>query len=170
MIESDAWLTVLGGFIAGIVGLSLFFVQHAVERRDSRRASVVGALREFREALMPLLIELDRWRYDPDPNAVWVGASRRLPRLRTWIFDPEENARKPPDWDAIGEHAQRVERIWRDRLSAGVPDQAIDARWNQVSELLFHLTRRDGADPRSAAERAEDELIGLLEMIDEAVG
>lgn len=170
MSASEVWLTILGGFIAGVVGLVLFFIQRGVDRRDWRRSREHEALREFREALVPLLIELDRWRYNPDPTAVWVGASRRLPRLGTWIFDPDENARRPPDWDAIGEHAQRVERLWRDRLSARASSASIDALWTEVSEVLFHLTRKDGADPRTAAERAEDRMIDLLAAIADVVG
>lgn len=165
MSGSQIWLTILGGLVAGGAGLTLFFVQHRVERRDAKRAAELVALQEFREALMPLLIELDRWRHNPDQTAVWVGASRQLPKLGTWIFDAEENARKAPDWDAIGRHAQVVERLWRDRLSAKARDPAIDTKWNEASELLFHITRRDGADPRSAAQHAEDEILNLLEAI-----
>lgn len=165
MSASQAWLTTLGGLIAGVVGLLLFFVQHGVERKDRGRASRHEALREFGEALMPLLIELDRWRYNPDQTAVWVWGSRQLPRLKTWIFDPEENARRPPDWDAIGKHAQAVERLWRDRLSARASAPEVDARWREVSGLLFHITRKDGADPRSAAEQAEEKILDLLDVI-----
>ncbi len=167
MSTSQVWLTILGGGIAGLVGLLLFFIQHRVERADAVAASKADALREFREALMPLLIELDRWRYNPDPNVLWVGSSRQLPALRTWIFDPEENARKAPDWEAIGERSQEVERLWRDRLSSRVPDRDIGARWTEISGQLFHITLRSGADPRAAAERAEEELLALLEMIGE---
>lgn len=165
MTDSQIWLTVLGGVIAGAVGLLLFFVQHRVERKDAKQAERLEALREFREALMPLLIELDRWRYNSDPTAIWVGASRSLPRLGTWIFDPEENAGKAPDWDSIGRHAQVVERLWRDRLSARASDPAVDSHWSDASKLLFHITRKDGADPRSSAERAEERIIDLLDAI-----
>jgi hypothetical protein len=148
-----------------MVGLALFFVQHLVERRDSKRAEESEALREFAEALMPLLIELDRWRYNPDQSVVWVGSSRQLPALRTWIIDPEENARKAPDWLAIGRHAQEVERLWRDRLSQRASAPAIDAEWSEVSKLLFHIAS-GGAGPRTAAEQAETEIIGMLEAIE----
>lgn len=79
MSASQVWLTTLGGLIAGVVGLLLFFVQHGVERKDRGRASRHEALREFGEALMPLLIELDRWRYNPDQTAVWVGGEQAAP-------------------------------------------------------------------------------------------
>jgi hypothetical protein len=165
MTGNQVWLTILGGFIAGAVGVVAYLIQHAIERRDTRREDESEALREFSESLFPLLIELDRWRYNPDQNVVWVGASRQLPALRTWIFDPEENAQKPPDWDAIGQHGQDVERLWRDRLSAHVYDAVIDARWTDISGLLFHITLRSGADPRTAAERAEGQILELLELI-----
>lgn len=165
MSGAQIWLTILGGLIAGLVGLGLYFVQHRINARDAKKAAESEALREFAEALMPLLIELDRWRYNPDQTAVWVGASRQLPNLGTWIFDPEENARKPPDWDAIGKHSQAVERLWRDRLSARVADPEINEKWAQTSQLLFHLTRPDGANVRSAAEQAEESLLDLLDSI-----
>lgn len=169
MTAAEVWLTILGGFIAGVVGVVAFFIQHAIERRDTRRADESDALREFSESLVPLLIELDRWRYNPDPNVVWVGASRQLPALRTWIFDPEENAQKPPDWDTIGKHGQAVERLWRDRLSAHVSDSVMDAKWTDISALLFHITLKSGADPRTAAERAEALVLDLLGTIRDRV-
>ncbi|MEX1264469.1 MAG: hypothetical protein WEE66_11170 [Actinomycetota bacterium] len=165
MSSSQVGLTILGGLIAGAVGLLLFFVQHWVERKNAKRAATSEALRQLADALMPLLIELDRWRYNPDQSVAWVGSSRQLPSLRTWIFDPEENARKPPDWDSIGRHAQFVERLWRDRLSARAADPVVDAQWSEASKLLFHISLRGGADPRSAAERAEERIIELLETI-----
>lgn len=94
-----------------------------------------------------------------------MGASRQLPKLGTWIIDPEENARKAPDWEAIGQHAQVVERLWRDRLSMRVRDPAFDAKWSETSSLLFHIARPNGADPRTAAERAESLVQDLLEAI-----
>lgn len=169
MNASQVWLTILGGVVAGAVGAGLFLLQHRVERQDAKKVARLEALDEFRETLMPLLVELDRWRYNPDQSAVWVGASRQLPKLRTWIFDSEENARKAPDWDAIGRHAQAVERAWRDRLSAKASDPAIDLQWTEASKLLFHITRKDGADPRSAAEQAEEQILTLLEAIDRNV-
>lgn len=156
-------LTLLGGLIAGFVGFALFTYQRKTEIRDAKNAYKRECFVEFREALMPLLIELDRWRYQPDQ--VWVGSSRWLSDLNTWIFDSEENATKAPDWDSIGRHGQEVERLWRDRLAARASASDIDALWMEVSKLLFHLTRKDGADPRATAERAESRIIDLLAAI-----
>jgi hypothetical protein len=161
----QVWLTVLGGLIAGVIGLILFFVQRRFEHRDARAREEAAALQEFAEALMPLLIELDRWRYDPSQSTVWVGGSRQLPKLETWIFDQEENARKAPDWAEIGRLSQAVERLWRDRLSRQVSGGNVDRRWSEVSNLLFHLTRADGANARAAAEEAEGQVLDLLEEI-----
>ncbi|MEO7804379.1 MAG: hypothetical protein ABIS18_08515 [Actinomycetota bacterium] len=164
-MTAQIWLTILGGFIAGVVGLSLFFVQRVFQRKDAKESAKREALREFREALMPLLIELDRWRYQPNQETVWVGSSHQLSRLNTWIFDPEEHASNPPNWDSIGRHAQVVERLWRDRLSARASDSQIDTLWKDASSLLFHVTRKDGADPRSAAEQAQNQISDLLVAI-----
>jgi hypothetical protein len=165
---SQVWLTILGGAIAGAVGLLLFFVQRSFDRRDAQ----ADALRQFADALMPLLIEFDRWRYDPDPDRTtfWVGASRQLPKLGTWIVDPEENARKPPDWERIGELAQAVERLWVDQLSVRVSDSSFDAKWRGASGHLFHLTLKSGANPRAAAEEAEEDIIELLDAIKKRTG
>lgn len=156
-------VTLLGGLVAGLVGLILFLYQRKREITDARTIYKRENLVEFREALMPLLIELDRWRYQPD--RVWVGSSRWLPDLNTWIFDPQENATKAPDWESIGRHAQRVERLWRDRLASRINDSEIDALWIKATELLFHLTRPDGADPRSSAEQAQNQIQDLLAAI-----
>lgn len=156
-------LAVLGGLIAGLVGLALFTYQRKIEIKDARIAYQKECLVQFREALIPLLIELDRWRSQPDQ--VWVGSSRWLPSLNTWILDSEENATKAPDWESIGRHAQQVERLWRDGLAARADDREIDAIWVQATKLLFHLTRPDGADPRSAAEQAQNQIQDLLAAI-----
>lgn len=155
--------TLLGGLVAGLVGVFLFLYQRNKQIADAKEAYKREYLVEFREALMPLLIELDRWRYQPDQ--VWVGSSRWLPDLNTWIYDPQENATKAPDWESIGRHAQKVERLWRDRLADRINDRETDALWNKATELLFHLTRPDGADPRSSAEQAQNQIQDLLAAI-----
>jgi hypothetical protein len=115
----DVWLTILGGVIAGLVGLGLWWVQHRVERADARRDLERGALVELAGLLLPLLIEIER---PLESRGYWVDNLREMRRLGTWIRDPAENAQKGPDWERIADAAQQVERQWWGDLQLRITD------------------------------------------------
>jgi hypothetical protein len=106
----DAWLTILGGLLAGLVGLGLFLVQHRRERLDAEADREREALVELAELLLPLLIEVER---PLEARGYWVGRVREMRRLGTWIRDSAENAQKGPDWERDGSFNRWPQRALR---------------------------------------------------------
>jgi len=39
-VPEDFWITLLGGFLAGVVGLSLFFIQRCKEKKDKEQSLI----------------------------------------------------------------------------------------------------------------------------------
>ena len=39
-MPEDFWITLLGGFLAGVVGLSLFFIQRCKEKKDKEQSLI----------------------------------------------------------------------------------------------------------------------------------
>jgi hypothetical protein len=143
-------LTVLGGFLATVGGIVIAGRQHRYERRMTERREKRDALLELADALHPLLLEIDRWA---GPKAGdWVGASRSLPELGTWVLDDETNAQKVLDWPAIAESAHVVERLWWGRLQTRIHDQTLRNAYGKMSKAAFQLSRRDVADKRATAQ------------------
>lgn len=160
-------LTVFGGFLATVGGIVIAWRQHAFERHMTERREKRDALLELVDALHPLLLEIDRWAGPRGGD--WVGASRSLPELGTWVLDDESNAQKPLDWPAIAESAHVLERLWWGRLQTRIRDQQVRTAYQEMSETAFHLSRNDTADKRVAAQHLLACATGLRDSIEEAL-
>jgi len=157
-------LTVLGGVLATVGGLIVVWRQHKHERRMERDRERQNALLELADALRPLLLELDRWVGPRSGD--WVGSSRSLPELRTWVYDDESNASKALDWQAIAECAHGVERLWWGRLQTRIREASIREAYDKVSQAAYSLSRKDTADKRANAQHLLQCVRELLEAIE----
>jgi hypothetical protein len=162
----DAWLAVLGGLIAGLVGLALFVVQHRAERLDAKADRERAALIELAGLLMPLLVEIER---PLEARGYWVDNVREMRRLGTWVHDPAENAQKGPDWERIADLTQEIERRWWGELQIQISDL-------QMRELREEFYERSigvavtHAQPRVALTRLSECVEAALARIGELVG
>jgi len=154
-------LSILGGFIAAAAGLFVWWVQHRSERADEAAKRQAAALRKLVQALVPALLELERFL---STDGKWVGRGRELPSLGTWILDEPSDPNAPPDWDSFAELTQRVERLWWDELQLEVYDPRIREAYGEVSRTALHLARRD-AGPREGAVLLRDSIIRLNMLV-----
>jgi hypothetical protein len=160
-------LTVLGGAIAGAVGLVVARYQHTVERRHAKDDAEHAAMVELVNTLLPLLAELERVL---ESHGYWVGRIHEMRRLGTWVFDPEENAHQAPDWDRIAEVAQQIERRWWGELQLRIADPEIRRLREEFYEWGIHVAMKDTANPRVAATRLSMCIEAVLMRVGHVVG
>lgn len=162
----DVWRTILGGFIAGLVGLGVWAVQHAWDRKDRRDDEERVALRTLASMLMPLLVEIER---PLESRGYWVDNVREMRRLGTWVRDPAENAQAGPDWERIADLAQEVERRWWGDLQILISD----SRMRELREEFYERSigvAVPHAQPRVAATRLSECVESALARIGEILG
>jgi hypothetical protein len=157
-------LIILGGAMAGGGGLAVSLLEHRHQRREARRLRQEDALLQLADALLPILLELERWVGDRK-GTIWVGRSRSLSGLGTWILDDESNAHQPLDWDAITRLTQQAERLWWGDLRTRVYDPPVTAAWGDISGTAFELSLGSISDPRTVAMNLKSRVTELDEII-----
>jgi hypothetical protein len=145
-------------------------------RPSSRRARITGSIgaqlgataktRPSRSAvaLFPLLVELERIG---TVGGYWVGQTRELRRVGTWILDPADNAQRAPDWNRIISLAQEAERLWWGHLRVNIRDRRMRPLREEFYEASLHIAMIDAAQPRIAASRLRDCIDAILTRIGE---
>jgi len=170
LVRMNAWmqagLAVLGGVIAGSIGLVLFLYQHRRQREDDALDRQREALGKLRAVLLPLLIELERWL---EARGIWVEGVRELRRLGTWVYDSTDNAQKAPDWGRIGELAQAAERRWWNELQVAITDPKIRALREEFYEHALEVAI-PVSEPRVAATRLSECVEAILSRAGELLG
>jgi hypothetical protein len=162
----QAGFAILGGVIAGVVGVVLFLYEHRRQRQDEKDDRQQDALAELAALLLPLLVELER---PLEGRGYWVDQVRELRRLGTWIPDSAENAQKGPDWDHIAEVAQQVERRWWGYLQVRISDPQMKDLREEFYDRSLHAAMST-AQPRVAATRLCECVEETLDRIGELIG
>lgn len=154
-MSNEVGLTVLGGFIAGGVGLAVNTFDRWRQRLHEHARRRRETLTNLEETLVPLELAIAQAIPNRDPMTKIVGRVHEIPELDTWVLrEPDDRPWEDADrWRRVEDAAAEVERRWRGlRIRLRAPnDASLVAHYRLVKEAAISLTT--GAV--GAVERAE---------------
>lgn len=148
----EFWLTVLGGGIAGAVGLGVSTFDRWRQRFQESRLRRRELLAELEEALIPLQVAVAQALPDPNPMTKIVGRVHEIPGLDTWVLREPEN--RP--WDDVvdGDVSRTLPARRRgDGAPFGSDYAQVSPRMPESFLLSAGSRRQRSASPRARAAR-----------------